>query len=308
MRFLATLIMYFVVAGNSKGFVVQAARTDQRTGPSCSLSLKGPDQAVPAGSPVPLDVVATNTSSQDIYFEDVPAIEWNYRIGVYDNAGRRMALKSIPEEKQHVPFKLKTVVLKPGQQWKQEIRLGEFYDLSQPGLYTVKVSGIGQANVDSNSIQIDVAAVPTGAVPQAGFGGSQVFDLGIVGPASLKVGSPFQLRVGLRNVSQQEIVIQHKKDGKAEFEYFVEVTDVHGMPVPKTEYGKSLAEHKAALSPIGWQDVRLQPEQVLTDRIVITDLFELNQPGEYLISVSRRDEISSWNRISSRPRLVTIVP
>jgi hypothetical protein len=302
MRFLSALLLSWTLA------VAVLAAGDQTVGNSgglFSVVIEGPDHPVPPSSPVPIDLTITNTSDHDLYFEDLSGTGLNYRIDVYDGAGKRLARKPIGE--QTLPMRRSTVTLTPGQRWRQELFLSGFYDFSEPGEYTVQLTGgekSSQASVTSNSIKVDIAGTPL--APASGEG-AQAFDLGIVGPPTVRVGSELKIKIGLRNVSGHEIVIPREKDGKAEFDYKVEVTQ-QGKPVAMTEYGRSLTDSKHSMPSTSWNDIHLQPNKVLTETIVISDLFDISKPGDYRVSVSRRDEISSWNRIFSNSQLIKVVP
>jgi hypothetical protein len=272
------------------------------------IAISGPDHPIPTFSPVPIDVTITNSSSQDLQIEDIPGLSPSYDVNVYDSAGKLLPRRPIDKE-QSAYFRRRITVLKASQEWKQELFLSGYYDLSQPGEYTVQL--VGQGNVASNRVKIEIVAgsLPPGSATLRGAqSGPQAFGLGVVGPSVVKAGSPFKVRVGLRNALERDIVLSEEDEGKAEFDYSVEVTDEQGLPVPKTEYGKSLSDRKPSMPATLWKSVTLHPGQVLTDEIIVTDLFDLTRPGNYFVSVSRRDESSSWNRIASLPRLVTVVP
>jgi hypothetical protein len=303
------LVLNLAVVG-SLLCVAQGVQASAKAADSMVIAISGPDHPIPSFSPVPIDVTITNLSSQDLRLEDFPGLKPCYEIDVHDSARKRLPRRPVDE---HLIFPRRIKVLKPGQEWTEELFLnGSYYDLSEPGEYTVQLMGPG--GVASNTIKIEIVAgsLPPGSPTLNGVqAGPRAFDLGIGGPPVVKAGSPYKVRIGLRNISEEDIVIQKESEGKAEFDYSVEVIHYPKpdqlVRLPQTEYGKSLSDRKLSMPVTLWKSVTLHPQKVLTDEIVVSDLFDL-QPGEYLISVSRRDELSSWNRIGSNSFLVTVVP
>jgi predicted DNA-binding transcriptional regulator AlpA len=138
-----------------------------------SLTVEAPSEPLKVGGELRLRVTVTNTSDRSITFIRSPGIipheAIRYNIEVRDSRG-----ESAPPSE--YVRKLKTsetrwfesshaYTIKPGESFVDDVEVTRFYDLSQPGKYTISVARefpprqkLGEGAVKSNSI--DVTVVP----------------------------------------------------------------------------------------------------------------------------------------------------
>jgi len=137
-----------------------------------SLTLAAPTEPLKAGAEVRLHVTVTNTSERNIAFIRSPGLipEEAFR---YDMDVRNEQGKSAPPSVYVRQLKNSTTVteeisryarwLKPGEFFVDDLEITKFYDLSQPGKYTISVTrpipprqNLGEGKVKSNSITVTV--------------------------------------------------------------------------------------------------------------------------------------------------------
>jgi hypothetical protein len=136
-----------------------------------SLSIAAPSEPVKSGVELRLSVTVTNTSDRTIGFIRSPGLlpeeGYRYEIEVRDAGGH-----PAPSSAHMRDLKNKTTAtfesnvarwLKPGESFVDEIDVTKFYDLSQPGKYTISVArpippaqNLGEGKVKSNSITVTV--------------------------------------------------------------------------------------------------------------------------------------------------------
>ena len=130
----------------------------------------------------------------------------------------------------------------------------------------------------------------------------------------IKIGAAVQVDVTMKNISSQTIEVWRNALGQEGLVYEMNVTDERGAAPLDTKFGKDIKGLKdpAFLTPDtpihmsgGW--VTLKPGETLTDRLNISKLYNLAQPGKFAIQVRRFDD-ESKTFVKSNSISVTIHP
>jgi hypothetical protein len=124
-------------------------------------------------------------------------------------------------------------------------------------------------------------------------------------------GSKINLDVVLANASDHNVSVYKDLGSRAEFSYKIDVQSRNGWRPPETKYARDLrgeatpAPYHPVISSGG--NIVLKPGEMTTDHLVLTDLFDLSQPGEYTVRVQR---IFPPNRavVTSQALTITIAP
>jgi hypothetical protein len=138
----------------------------------------------------------------------------------------------------------------------------------------------------------------------------------------INAGSDLWLTVVLKNTLSHKIFINTEK-GHPTFDYTIDVSDEKGLPIADTKLGhmrkRDISVDPDTGKPIVWvtskgPQIFVDPGNTLTDKIELTKLFNVEQPGRYLIRVSRPDtssavndmEVKSWPIAESNVISVTV--
>jgi hypothetical protein len=124
---------------------------------------------------------------------------------------------------------------------------------------------------------------------------------------SVKTGSSVIVEVALTDVSGFKTMLP-AGDGEAPW-YTIEVRRKDGTPVPKSQLAQARKRESTKSLPPGTFKVdnysrimgELQPGETLKEKVVINDLYDLSQPGEYSILARRGVEKSNVISISVSP-------
>ena len=98
-----------------------------------------------------------------------------------------------------------------------------------------------------------------------------------------------RLEIVLRNTSDHEFSItKANTENQAETQYTIDVRDGRGHPVALSEHGR-IRLNRSPTSRLTISEVvySVKPGETLTDVAVVTELYDLSQPGKYTIRVSR---------------------
>ena len=132
-------------------------------------------------------------------------------------------------------------------------------------------------------------------------------------PAIAAVGSPVNIHIELLNTSSKEVAIFRRKAGPPL--YTVEVLDTAKRAVPLTPYGLASSKGEMAFKDdkgnvrmmvSSGRMVPIPPGGTLEDEVILTELYDLTQPGTYTVRVERKD-LDAGPKISSNMITLTIV-
>ena len=136
-----------------------------------SLTLAGPKEPLKSGAELRLRVTVKNTSERKIAFIRSPGVipeeGFRYTIDVRDADSKNAAPSQYVREltnKTTVTFESRYAQwLEPGESFIDEVTVTKFFDLSQPGKYTIWVArelpprqNLGEGKVKSNSVVVVV--------------------------------------------------------------------------------------------------------------------------------------------------------
>jgi hypothetical protein len=136
-----------------------------------SVTLHAPNTPVKAGLELRLLVTVKNTSNRSITFSTSPGVtpddSFDYEIDARDGQGHPAPPSAqIRIRDKHIPRGFGSAVgrtLQPGESFTDQVTVTTFYDLSQPGKYTISVArpfepwqNLGKGSVKSNTITIAV--------------------------------------------------------------------------------------------------------------------------------------------------------
>ena len=107
--------------------------------------------------------------------------------------------------------------------------------------------------------------------------------------AEYTIGEPIKLDIALTNNSDKEIAVaQSNAVGKAELSYDIDVRDTTGKRAERTHYGKVLRGEDPEASIMDSQRTRhLKPHDVLGDSAMLTTIYDLSAPGQYVVRVTK---------------------
>jgi len=154
---------------------MQGVDQTQQKPPVISLAISSMQDVIKAHAQVTVETVLTNISDHEISTFQGSGSAQGYDVVVRDAQGKppRSASDYLAEQAKKDrdagrPFRAiirqgsaHTVQLKPGQNLKDRIEISAFYDLSQPGKYTIQVSRKDpESKTDVNSNMITVTLTP----------------------------------------------------------------------------------------------------------------------------------------------------
>jgi hypothetical protein len=110
---------------------------------------------------------------------------------------------------------------------------------------------------------------------------------------SFHVGEDIELKIVFRNNSKRTIPISVSSGPQAEVSNKILVLRSSGGLVPKTEYGKLVAGeaepgHASPYLNLGSYRIPLGPGKEIATGSMITKVFDMHEPGEYLVKVEHR--------------------
>ena len=130
---------------------------------------------------------------------------------------------------------------------------------------------------------------------------------------SIAAGTEVKVEIALKNISNREIYLSKSNaSSQAEFHFVVEAHDDTGKPVPDTEYGRRVMRRETKKRSVLFGSeifFTLQPGEIFQDEVIASKLYDLSQPGKYVIQLSRRvsdnpkDGVGKSNEIT-----VTVTP
>ncbi len=299
-----------------------------------SLTISAVQDAVLAGSPVLVKAVLTNKSNQDLcmlvpiggmYTANVHDAEGNIppetKLGFYHDShvyvGKVAGVTEL--DMRYLNGNMLSVVHKPNESDVHTVDVSRFYNLDQPGTYTIFLSLAVFPADKSNAVAVTVVPTPA-ATPATGAQQASVsapFSLNIRADDSARLGSSVDVYVVTKNVSTQSIVLrrqEHPQDtGMLGSVFRVDISDSLGNSLPETALGESTDQtHQSAPDPAAMASARaagtlvsLKPGQDWRNTLRVSDLYDLSKPGLYTIQVRRwDDETKTW--VKSNTITVTV--
>ena len=103
---------------------------------------------------------------------------------------------------------------------------------------------------------------------------------------AVEAGEEIRVRVVLTNVSNQELPVRLSRNPlEAEMHYTVSVHEESGKDAAETKYGSAAKKHQ--LFTLSEAETLLKPGERLEEHVVLTKLFDLSSPREYVVQLSR---------------------
>jgi hypothetical protein len=129
----------------------------------------------------------------------------------------------------------------------------------------------------------------------------------------VKAGSEVSLDLAVKNISHERVFWNwqpHPYKGEINYQIRVDVQDSQGNRPPMTEAFRSVMETKQELGPVNKFLVQepITPGETLTQKVVITDRFQLTVPGKYTIMVRSLDLYVSKLEVKSNTITMTVTP
>jgi hypothetical protein len=185
------------------------ARGSAQTAAQFMLRISGPG-TVAVGQPVQVRLLLQNTSDQPIGSEWPISLD-GYVLSIHGPSGQEL-----PRKASEWDGSSGLMSIGPGEVRDDVLRVDPFYDLSQPGRYTLQLKrsiaddhsepeGRNDRFVSSNVITLTVSPEPVRA--------SAPLELILSGPETFVSGSDVSLKVSAKNISDQDVFLVTDPDG-----------------------------------------------------------------------------------------------
>jgi len=266
---------------------------------------------VEAGSPVDIEVTATNHSDREVIYETWGSMYY-LKFDVRDSAGnpaltrRGRALLlgeglgpgDVPSGSQSG----KLLELGKSMEFRERVP-ADIFDLTKPGKYTVQtIQPWTSEGVRSNTVMVTVVEGATPYVAPVPVPPISV-TIRAVGGSSVPSGGQVTLEVTTKNISNHWTNQRTARDKKDLQRFFrVDVQDAGGGTPPETDFGRSVGNRgdgppmytgREHVSDVSGATYQLGEER--TDLVTVNDLHDLSKPGQYSIQVRRwDDETKTW--------------
>ncbi|HUE05414.1 MAG TPA: hypothetical protein VMR62_38060 [Bryobacteraceae bacterium] len=189
----------------------------------------------------------------------------------------------------HDPETLRAQPLKPGESWTQPLDVSDYYDMTKPGAYQVTVTRESlplnlrySVPVSSNTITV-VVPPGTGEAEEATEKPEPRFALTISAPDS-GPSPPLMIRAEMENTSDS--VIRERKCWQSSLYDVSLLRD--GEPVEPNNQTRMLQKGRAAGECAGNATLKeIQPGAVDVEGVNIRYLYDIFEPGSYLVKISR---------------------
>ena len=303
---LGGLVLVGICTANS-----QAPQGGGKQGPPLSLTIRPVKDVVEAGSPVDIEVTATNHSDREVIYETWGSMYY-LKFDVRDSAGnpaltrRGRALLlgeglgpgDVPSGSQSG----KLLELGKSMEFRERVP-ADIFDLTKPGKYTVQtIQPWTSEGVRSNTVMVTVVEGATPYVAPVPVPPISV-TIRAVGGSSVPSGGQVTLEVTTKNISNHWTNQRTARDKKDLQRFFrVDVQDAGGGTPPETDFGRSVGNRgdgppmytgREHVSDVSGATYQLGEER--TDLVTVNDLHDLSKPGQYSIQVRRwDDETKTW--------------
>ena len=189
----------------------------------------------------------------------------------------------------HDPETLRAQPLKPGESWTQPLDVSDYYDMTKPGAYQVTVTRESlplnlrySVPVSSNTITV-VVPPGTGEAEEATEKPEPRFALTISAPDP-GPSPPLMIRAEMENTSDS--VIRERKCWQSSLYDVSLLRD--GEPVEPNNQTRMLQKGRAAGECAGNATLKeIQPGAVDVEGVNIRYLYDIFEPGSYLVKISR---------------------
>lgn len=275
----------------------------QQAAPGFSIEISAAQDAIPAGAKLKVKAEVTNTSSQVVIGGDGSEIRWEVRgpnntILPLKESYRQQRIQEIGTRM--LP---PTVInIAPGQTLKWDTVISDMYDFSLPGQYQIRAqrrSVDDSAVVTSNAITVTVSSAAQ--AQQSVELPTTTFSLDIdANPDVIKLGSRFGIVVHATNTAQHDIDLDNSTTSDS-----IEILDSNGVAPPLTDAGRLL---KKLSGKKGDHSIHLKPgEEKGMGAILLSDLYNMTQPGRYTVQIFRTDE-ETKTLVKSNVITITVNP
>lgn len=133
--------------------------------------------------------------------------------------------------------------------------------------------------------------------------------------SSFTKGTPIKLDVVVKNISKEELNVwkaSPQVDGEAEAYVYVEVRDPAGKALSRIDGVTIVKNGKSYMRPKAWitrKGISVAPGKALHDFLLLSNLFDLSEPGSYIVSATMEDvwpdsgpEMKLWDADSNQIR------
>jgi len=265
-----------------------------------SIIISTPNPTIKVGADLKIDEALTNTSREPL--SGTP----NGTLKVHDSKGK--AVSEVEPPKADVETVLKDGTRAPvvrvlqGSHQSQimlpgtthfELVVNKYFDLSKPGTYTIQLSETFHGFV-VNSNTVTVSVVPAETVGASSGKPRLSVALSAVEKTS-KAGSKVIVDVLLTNTSSGRVLLPAGGGEDILLWYTIQVRRKDGTPVPESQLIQAQKRESSKPLPPGMFKVdnysrimgELQPGQTAKDRVVLSDLYDMSQPGDYVVQAER---------------------
>ena len=278
--------------------------------PQLSLTIRLVKNVVEAGSPVDMEVTATNNSDHAVIY--YRTFTYYLKFDVRDSAGnpaltrrgRAVLLGEGLGPGDTPPGSLRGRMIEPGKSMEFRERVpADVFDLTKPGKYTVQtIQPWTSEGLRSNPVTVTVVEGATPYVAPVPVPPISV-TIRAVGGSSVPSGGQITLEVTTKNISKHWTNQRTARDKKDLQRFFrVDVQDSQGGTPPETDFGRRVG-NREDVPPVytGRENVSdesgttYQLGEERTDLVTVNDLHDLSKPGQYSIQVRRwDDETKTW--------------
>jgi hypothetical protein len=135
--------------------------------------------------------------------------------------------------------------------------------------------------------------------------GRATFSIAISAPNNeVQVGADARIVISLQNLAEHQILFAHRPGtNNPEFSYTIRVRNAAGREVEETGYGREARQQQSEARTVDY----VQPGQSAVQTAHLTRLVNLSKPGEYRVTVSRRDP-ESQVVVESNEIAIDVVP
>ena len=293
-----TLVLVSLVGGFVGTFAFSQGQAPARS--PLSVTISTPNPTIKAGADLKIDEALTNTSDKPL--SGTP----DGTLKVHDNNGK--AVTAVEPPKPDVETVLKDGTRVPvvrvlqGSHQSQimlpgtthfELVVNKYFDLSKPGMYTIQVSeSFHGFVVNSNTVTVSVVSAQ---MVEASSGKPRLSVALRMVENTSKAGSKVIVDVLLTNISSGKVLLPAGGGEDILPWYTIQVRRKDGAPVPESQLVQAQKRGSAKPLPPGMFKVdnysrimgELQPGQTAKERVVLNDLYDLSQPGDYVVQAER---------------------
>ncbi len=120
-------------------------------------------------------------------------------------------------------------------------------------------------------------------------------------------GQPIYIHIVLKNTTDRQFTVVRSVGGaRGEQNYRISVIDTHGGPAARTEYGEAREKHPEVNGSRSMKT--LAPGQDVDEYVELTQMFDMSEPGTYILQVSRPSPLDPAIILKSNPVNITVVP